>query len=265
MITADVYRESFKKSRKTLAKRINAFKDDQFSDNVHDLRTASRRLLACFRLLPKSFRKRKMIKRYSEGLEELIKRNATIRDIDIILSKISSRSDATAYEQLVRQLSEQRTDRLRSSLRVVESVMDLARPSINQEDLSDDILQIRFEKVNRKLESKIKERLPIVLGDPAKKRDLHRLREDSRRLRYVLDLAGTPDSAEPMALLRSWQDILGLIHDSDIMIDYLQGEKMSPEIQDLFRDEVAERNRNYEKFASMATTKLALRLSERHS
>lgn len=206
-----------------------------------------------------------MIKRYSEGLEELIKRNATIRDIDIILSKISSRSDATTYEQLVRQLSEQRTDRLRSSLRVVESVMDLARPSINQEDLSDDILQIRFEKVNRKLESKIKERLPIVLGDPAKKRDLHRLREDSRRLRYVLDLAGTPDSAEPMALLRSWQDILGLIHDSDIMIDYLQGEKMSPEIQDLFRDEVAERNRNYEKFASMATTKLALRLSERHS
>ena len=206
-----------------------------------------------------------MIKRYSEGLEDLIKRNATVRDIDIILSKISSRSDATVYEQLVRLLSEQRTGRLRSSLRLVESVMDLPRPSINQEDLSDDILQIRFEKVNRRLESKIKERLPIVLGDPAKKRDLHRLREDSRQLRYVLDLAGTPDSAEPMALLRSWQDILGLIHDSDIMIDYLQGEKMSPEIQDLFRDEVAERNRNYEKFASMATTKLALRLSERHS
>ena len=265
MITVDYYRKSFKKSRKTLAKRINAFKDDQSADNVHDLRTASRRLLACFRLLPRSFRKQKRIKRYSEELEELIRRNATVRDIDIILSKISARNGGTNYEQLVRQLSEQRRDRLRSSLRLVGSVGKLTRPSINAEDLSDEILQRRFEKVNRKLELQIKERLPIVLSDPAKKRDLHRLREDSRQLRYVLDLAGIPDNAEPTALLRSWQDVLGFIHDSDIMIDYLQGEKMSPEIQDLFRDEVAERNLNYEKFASMATTKLALRLSERHS
>ena len=264
MITVDVYRENFKNSRKTLAKRINAFANDQSPDNVHDLRTASRRLLACFSLLPKSLRKRKLMKGYSEGLEELIRRNATVRDIDIILSKISGRSDATIFGQLARQLSERRKDRLRSSLRLVGSVRELARPSINPDDLSDDLLQRRLEKVNRKLETKIKERLPIVLGDPAKKRELHRLREDSRRLRYILDLAGTPVSAEPMALLRSWQDILGLIHDSDIMIDYLQGEKMSPEIQDLFRDEVAERNQNYEKFASMATTKLALKLSERH-
>lgn len=206
-----------------------------------------------------------MMRRYVEGLEELIKRNATVRDIDMILSKVSARNDATTYEQLVRRLSEQRRHGLSSSLRLVGSVMKLTRPSINAKDLSDDILQRRFEKVNRKLESKIKERLPVVLSDPAKKGDLHRLREDSRQLRYILDLAGTPDGAEPMALLRSWQDILGLIHDCDIMIDYLQGEKMSPEIQDLFRAEVAERNRNYEKFASMATTKLALRLSERHS
>lgn len=265
MITADVYRENFKKSRKTLTKRINAFRNEQSPDNVHDLRTASRRLLACFRLLPKSARKGKLIRMYMDGLEELIKRNATVRDIDIILSKISARSDATTYEQLIKKLSDQRRERLSSSLRLAGSVRKLTRPSINAEDLSDDILQRRFEKVNRKLESKIKERLPIVLGDPAKKRDLHRLREYSRQLRYVLDFAETPDSAEPMALLRSWQDILGLIHDSDIMIDYLQGEKMSPEIQDLFRAEVAERNRNYDKFASMATTRLALRLSEGHS
>lgn len=202
------------------------------------------------------------MKKYSDGLEELIERNAKVRDIDIILSKISARSDGTTYEQLARELSEQRRDRLGSSLRLVGSVRKLTRPSVNAEDLSDEILQRRFEKVNRKLESRIKERLPMVLADPARKRDLHRLRDDSRRLRYVLDLAGTPNSAEPIALLRSWQDILGMIHDSDIMIDYLQGEKMSPEIQDLFRDEVGERNRNYEKFASMATTKLALKLSE---
>ena len=262
MITTATYERKLKRTRKILSKRIAAFLENQDPDNVHDLRTASRRLLTCIQLLPGSLRKKARVRKLSARLEELIRRNAGARDVDIILSKVSSYPDGSLHQELLRRLTNQRSKNLKQGLRLALSVKSTKRRSFSLRGLSDEELQRRFEKVNRKFESKIRERLPIVLGDPAKKRELHRLREDSRHLRYVLDIAGSPDTSGPMHLLRSWQDILGLIHDSDIMIDFLQLEKPSPEIQDLLRIEVIERNANYEKFASMATTRLALRISE---
>ena len=262
MITTETYQRKLKRARKILSKRIAKFVENQDPDNVHDLRTASRRLLAYIQLLPGSLRKKRRVRRLSALLEEVIRRNATVRDVDIILSKVSSYPDGSTHQELLGRLADQRLKNLKPGLRLAPSFRKAIGRPIKLDRMLDEELQVRFEKVNRKLESKIRERLPIVLGDPAKKRELHRLREDSRRLRYVLDIAGTPDTPGPMNLLRSWQDILGLIHDSDITIDFLQGENPSPEIQDLLRKEVMERNANYEKFASMATTKLALRISE---
>ena len=71
-------------------------------------------------------------------------------------------------------------------------------------------------------------------------------------LRYAIEAAGERKSSKILPVLRSWQEILGLIHDSDIVIDYLQNEKDSPESRDLVRDELTERNKNYETFATMA-------------
>lgn len=262
MITTETYERKLKKARKILSKRIDAFLDNQDPDNVHDLRTASRRLLACIQILPGSLRKKARVRKFSARLEELIRRNAGARDVDIILSKVSSYSDSSLHRELLSRLTNQRLKNLKRGLRLALVVKNAKRGSLSLGSLSDEELQRRFEKVNRKLESKIRERLPIVLGDPAKKGELHQLREESRRLRYVLDIAETPETSGPMHLLRSWQDILGIIHDSDIMIAFLQREKLSPEVQDLLRVEVIERNANYEKFASMATTRLALRVSE---
>lgn len=241
---------------------MRAFLENQTAENVHDLRTASRRLLACLLILPGTVRKKRKVEEFSATLDELIKRNAAVRDIDIISSKISNRSDRPVPDELLARLENQRVKSLKPGLRLAAKIRRLKAPRIQMDKLSDALLQERLDKVNRKLEARIRDRLPTVLGDPAEKRELHRLREDSRRLRYVLDLGGTSPKSEPMPLLRSWQDILGLIHDSDIMIDYLQREKPSPEIQELLRSEVSERNSNYERFASMATTKLALKLSE---
>lgn len=262
MITAQTYETKLKRARKVLSKRIVAFVEIQSPENVHDLRTASRRVLACIQLLPGDLRKKKRMRKSAARLKELVRRNAAVRDVDIIASKVSSHPDGPLHQELVRRLGDQRLKNMEPSFSLALSMKGTKGPSIKLEDLSDEQLQRRFDKMNRKLESKIRERLPVVLGDPAKKRELHRLREDSRQLRYVLDLAGAADNSAPMHLLRSWQDILGLIHDSDVMINYLQGEKPSPEIQELLRNEVTARNANYERFASMATTKLALRISE---
>jgi CHAD domain-containing protein len=55
-----------------------------------------------------------------------------------------------------------------------------------------------------------------------------------------------------LAVLRSWQEILGVIHDSDVFIDYFQDQKKWPEAQALRSDEMVRRNRSYEEFLSMA-------------
>jgi CHAD domain-containing protein len=261
VVDKELYLQNARRTRKAFSKRIRAYLKDPSPDNVHDLRTAARRTRACLQLLPRNPRRRRRIREYSSTLKELIRVNAGVRDADIIVSKISQRKDASTYQQLTSQLGKMRATDLKLAISYVSSVENPPRGLVQTEDLSDELLQERFDRVTRKLEDRIRERLPVVLENPAKKRALHRLREDSRRLRYVLDLGGTPAEKEPMPLLRSWQDILGLIHDSDIMIDRLRRGRPSAEIQDLLRSEVAERNLNYEKFASMPTTRLALRLT----
>ncbi len=261
VIDKHLYLQNVRRTRKALKKRIQAYLKDPNPDNVHDLRTAARRTRACLQLLPKNPRRRKRTRRYSATLKELIRANARIRDIDIVVSKISRRNDSATYEQLTNRLAKMRAADLKPALSFVSSVENPPRGLVQAEDLSDELLQERFDKVTINLEDRIRKRLPVVLENPAKKRALHRLREDSRTLRYVLDLEGTLSEKEPLPLLRSWQDILGLVHDSDIMIDRLSHAKPSPEVQDLLRSEVAERNLNYEKFVSMPTTKLALKLT----
>ncbi len=260
-INTDLYLQNMQKTRKAARKKIRAYLNDPSPDSVHDLRTAARRARACLQLLPKIPRLRKRTRRYSAQLKELIRANARIRDIDIMISKISQRSDKSNYNVLIDRLDEMRTKELKPALSFVSLAKNSARGLVKAEDLSDELLQKRFDKVTRKLEDAIRERLPVVLENPAKKRALHRLREDSRRLRYFLDLGGTPAEKEPMPLLRSWQDVLGLIHDSDIMIDWLSRRRQSTEVQDILRSEVAERNLNYERFVLMPTTKLALKLT----
>ena len=263
MIDSTVFSRGVKRARKTLSKRVDAYLNDQSADNVHDLRTATRRVLACLQLLPARTRKSRRTRKYEARLSHLLGANAEVRDIDIILSKLTNRVDSSSYEALSNRLKDHRAAKLSEGLDSASSLRKSRHLSISKEDLNDEKIQKRFDKVNKKLETRIRERLPIVLEDPARKKELHRLRADSRRLRYVLDISGASQNSEQIALLRSWQDILGLTHDCDIMIEFLQEEKQSPELQALLRSEVAERNQNYEKFASMASTKIVMRLFQR--
>lgn len=252
MISRSAYIKKFSKTQKTMGKKLRAYLAEQSEKNVHDLRTAGRRVLASIRLLPKSVRDKKGTRKYARQFEKLISLNAKVRDLDLVLSRVSTRDQNPESSQLSKSLGKAREESLKPAVEFASAIRPKSGLAIRTVDLSNKSLSKRFNKITDTLKSKIEERLPVVLRDPREKEELHGLREDSRQYRYTLELGSTSKTTPTLVTLRSWQNILGLIHDSDIIIDYLQHQEKSPETQDLLREELTIRNGNYEKFASMA-------------
>jgi len=252
MIERRSYAKDFDRAKRIVAKRLRAYLKNPSEGNVHDLRTSIRRVLAVYQLMPKKVRDTKEATKYASRYDRLMKLNAQTRDLDIILEKISGRDHEHAYSNLMDGLREARTSSLPSGRRLASSIKNQPTPKIRGKDLSNQGLENRFKKTTGKLLARIEARLPIVLKNPEEKDELHLLREDSRRLRYVLELANSRTVSKTLTVLRSWQDILGAIHDSDIFIQHFEDQRKSPSIQALVREERVVRGRNYENFRTVS-------------
>lgn len=219
---------------------------------MHDLRTTTRRMLAALQLLPKKLRSEKKIVEYETRLEKLMKSNARTRDLDIVTDKIDKRNSSGEFDTLLERLKKLRKYSLQPGTEHRRALEADHRVPIRLKQLSGANLDERFQKLSKKYVSRIKKRLPVVLGSPDKKEQLHRLREDTRKLRYILDLGDGKPLRKQSKILRLWQDVLGEIHDSDIFIEYLDQLKPFGEIGALLKDETVVRNGKYEKFRTLA-------------
>src|ERR671924_5358 len=194
---AAFYKQRFRQNVRRVGRRLDAYLADQGTENsIHDVRTSIRRLDVSFSLLPKKLRKRKnrQIKKY----RKFFKANSNARDLDIIRGKITALTEgAPGAEKLLGQLQKKRKAELG-----------------------------RAGKLGRAL----KKMQPVQL-DSSKVEELHRLRKDCKKLRYILEMvppAGRKkyERAVSLALaLEELQDLLGAIRDSDITIEYLQGSR----------------------------------------
>ena len=260
MITPRSYAKQLSKSQNSVTKKLKAYLKDPTENNVHDLRTSIRRMTVTADILPKKMRREKDLKEYISNHEKLLKLNARVRDLDIILSKMSSEKNDPDYSEIVKDLSKSRESELKRIRSFGFSVKDEKGFSLRASDLSGSVIRKRFSKSADKLATKIEGRLPIVVQEPANKLELHKLREDSRRLRYVLELDSGPSTSKLLTVLESWQEVLGRIHDSDILILHFENEKDTPKIGKLLERETSSRNDNYEKFRSIARESPSFRL-----
>ncbi len=94
--------------------------------------------------------------------------------------------------------------------------------------------------------------MSIVVKDPKNTAELHKLREDSRRLRFTLEMDDTPETSKLLPVLETWQEVLGKIRDSDIFIERLEHEKDSSKLREVLNQEKSNRNDNYERFLEIA-------------
>ncbi len=242
----------YARARKILTKRVRAYLKESNSENVRSLRIAMRRTSLCIELLPKKIRKTKATRTFLTSLDEASKANAKVRDLDIILSKLSTYKPDLSMEERISGIKETRESQLQAARRQTIVLQKERIPRIREKDLSVPKLQKRLNKITNQLIAAINGRLPMVLKDPNNDRDLHLLRIDCRRLRYLAELFRSKKTGRLLSRLRSWQSQLGLIHDSDLTIDYLRNLGDAPEMQPILNDMVTKRRQSYEKFRSIA-------------
>jgi CHAD domain-containing protein len=248
LIAHNSFAKEYDKFAKALARRVKAYHRDPNAENVHRLRTATRRLQAAFALLPKDARSEKKALKAMTRIKKLMKVNAIVRDQDIILAKLSTYKQNRTYERLMEDLRKSRKSHLEEAKELALDIQKDTVPRVRPRDLSDSTLEKRYNKVVRKLSSRITSELPLVREDASKVEQLHAVRRDAKQLRYVLEMSEFSKPPKALVTLRSWQDLLGTIRDHDVMIEYLKGLKKSPEIQLTLNTEIENRSKNYQKF-----------------
>ena len=97
---------------------------------------------------------------------------------------------------------------------------------------------------------KIETNFLIVITNPLKIEELHELRKDCKKLRYLLELLGKENNNAigMIKTLQNIQDILGSIRDYDITINYLKKIEPSKEIQEIVNNQIEHRRVKYEEF-----------------
>jgi len=252
LITPQSYSQSLSKSEKIVSDKVRAYIREPSEVNVHDLRTSIRRLLTTASVLPKTIRRQREFKRYLEGYAKLLRLNAKVRDVDIILAKLPNHGDDPNLSILATQLKEIRESSLTRAKRFASSIKDKKDFSVGARELSSPIIQKRFRKTTSSLTKTLKTHLRIVVREPRNLDELHKLREDSRSLRFTLEMDDGPETSNLLPVLEKWQDVLGEIRDSDIFISRVEDGRFSSKLREVLEKERSGRQENYEKFLEIA-------------
>lgn len=244
----------FKKIIKKFIDKLNDYINDPNIDNIHDIRIAIRRMEAIHRILPKDNRKCADLQNYVKQAKALFKINTEIRDLDIIRAKLEKR-DPAKFALTIDSISNKRKFQLNAGHRLALRLKNVLPPKLKENDVKESKLQKRFQKIISKLIIEINHNIPLVLSDDKKIEEIHKLRKDFKKMRYSIELtADDIDSLKSIKNLKKIQDELGLIHDSDIFLDYLKDIEGPHELSEIIREEIIERRERYQKFVQVFKT-----------
>jgi len=232
--------------------RLDDYLADPNENNIHNIRTSIRRLESAFLACPKQMRKKKMSQFVKES-KRLFKANSEIRDFDIILEKVSQEGqmDELQIESFEKGIEKIRGQSLEKAVSIAHNLRKLDVPHINIYDSDYDLeflqnkLMFQYNRVVLEYLLGIEKNIPIVINDSYRVEELHQVRKDSKKLRYLFELLLTErdkdkDNADKsnenkinnysnnqniwnqIERLKKMQDMLGNIHDYDMTIAYLK-------------------------------------------
>lgn len=243
--------KTFEKILERFTKRLDRYIRKPSEENIHDIRIAIRRLESAHRILPKNMRKKQSIQDYMEEAKKLFKVNTHIRDFDIICEKFEKQS-TSKYLELVNYIKNRRENELKTAHQLALRVKDIPLPNLKGKDIVDSKLNKRFHKIIDELTTQIQQNIPVVISDEKKIEELHRLRKDFKKLRYSIELTSDKDTPiKSVKSLKKIQDLLGEIHDCDIMLDYLREVKGPNELSEVIRTEILTRREKYQQFVEL--------------
>lgn len=240
--------------------RVNKYIKDPNEKQIHDVRTAIRRLDATFLILPKKYRNGSPLSEYVLKCKEFFKVNSEIRDYDIIYAKLQKYPSNAQRDSVIETLRATRDASLEHAKSIAGSLNSTDTSKIiDKIDVTEKDLQKRFDKILARLISNIESTFPVVLNDSLKIEELHDLRISCKKLRYLLELL--PDenqgALKTRKTLQKLQDTLGTIHDYDFTTDYLNSlGQPSKEIQDIINSENEERRLKFDEFLKYCKRRL---------
>ena len=241
-------------------KRVIKYLKDPNAKQIHDVRTAIRRLDATFLTIPKKYRNGTSLSEYVLECKELFKVNSEIRDFDIIYEKLQKYPSNAQRDSVIEVLKTTRDSSLEHAKTLARSIKstDISK-IIDKMGVTEKELQKRYNKILTRLISKIESTFPDVLTNPLAIEELHDLRITCKKLRYMLELL--PDENKSAMQFRKTlqrlQDILGAIHDYDFTTGYLKSlGQSSKEIQEIINIENEERKLKFEEFLKYCNRRL---------
>jgi CHAD domain-containing protein len=258
-ISSKPFVKTLQENMQRVDKRVNDYLADSNEGNIHDIRTAIRRVDASFMSLPKNVRKKNRAYNYTTVSKRLFKINSQVRDYDIIYGKLEKYSSEPVYIELTESLKKRRDAKLRKARNIALSLRKLPLPKIDEDDIPDKNLQRRFNKVVSKYSDRIELNFPVVLTNASKIGQLHQMRKDCKKLRYLLELLTdqNKETGRMISELEEVQDMLGAIHDDDIMTAYLKRARRPKAVHHILDDEMAERTKKYEEFVQFCKRNLS--------
>ena len=208
-----------------LMKMVTDLPDRPSPDEIHDLRVATRRIQVMRGLMPRKVRNSKDSKAFNFALKSVMKATSQLRDLDTLMVTLKSFKGNLPPGILVN-LENQRSDSAARAKVTIGALAGVQVPALDTSKLRGKKLSRRFRKGARKHSREASSLLTQVLNDESKVVELHSLRKEAKKMRYMLELADkTPKRFSPLA---KWQESLGAIHDLDVAIAYLKGVGSAP-------------------------------------
>jgi len=240
--------ETFLNKSERNIQRVNNRLDDYLKnpneEQIHDIRTSIRRLRSTYQALPKAIRNKNELEEFVAISKELFSVNNKVRDCDIIIELVSKYTEDTAsskHEQQRRLHSSQALANISKSLQTVRKrklteaksiavkLRKLTIPKLNADKInkSEKKPKKRFNSVVGRFASSIEKNYPVLLSSSKRSAELHEMRKDCKKLRYLLELLpngtiGKDKVSQLIEELENVQNMLGTIHDYDTTIAYIR-------------------------------------------
>ena len=284
-VNLNIFFDNYAHNIQKVGKRVEEYAKDPNEENIHDIRTAIRRLEASYRASPKQLQKKK-IKKYVSISKCLFKLNSEIRDFDIILEKLSIEGQLPEQqlEPIKKSLEMEKDKKLGKALSIATDLKYLNVPhpkkggDVYKHNKIQKKLTNKYNKVVKNFATRIEKNLPVVISDCERIDELHEIRKDSKKLRYLLELLlgngdrryENVDKKEQISAnkdddiygvsgligtLERIQDMLGVIHDYDVTIAYLK-KHHKHQLKDAESNIAVIRKNKYEQFIQYSKSDL---------
>ena len=229
---------------KALLEMAGNFPDRPTPEQIHDLRVMIRRIQVIKRLLPRHVRVSLGFQKFGLVLKGTLKATSQLRDLDTLMETFELHKGEIP-DQILVTLSNRRSDAAARATAAAELITETPPPDFEPGT-------VRGKGTSRRLRKRIKKRslvvtslLGQVLIDETRVTELHTLRKEVKKLRYLLELVD--DVPAELDVLARWQNSLGTIRDLDVAIDHLRSSRVDFG-KGIVRDLDRSRHSKYAKF-----------------